>query len=200
MGNKRLHTMQQKCRSSSPWSKWDHVRMILWNVAWLLLYKPSPRPLHAWRRLVLRSFGCNIHGRPNVYPSAIIKMPWLLTLEDESCLGDRCEIYNLGGVTLGKRSTVAQMAYLCGGTHDLSKLNTPLVVGEIMLGEDVFIGAKAIVLPGVHIADGAVIGAGSVVTRDIPEWTICVGSPCRPIKQREFEGRTSSVFEEQELG
>ena len=192
----RLTVKDQKGRSESPWNVGDHIKMILWGITWTLLYRPSPRPFHAWRRMLLKLFGCKISGKPNLYPTSIIKMPWHLTMEDGSCLGDRCEVYNLGEVVLKKMSTVSQHAYLCGGTHDLSKKNTPLIVGEIVLGEEVFIGAKAIILPGIHIGDGAVIGAGAVVTKDMPEWMICAGNPCKPIKPREFEGRTK----EQDLG
>ena len=182
----RLRTMSQQGRSRSPWSLATHLRTMCWNTAWLLLFRPSPRPLHGWRRLLLRLFGCRISGRPYIHPSAIIKMPWQLTLEDGACLGDRSEIYNLGPVVLKARSTLAQMAYLCGGTHDLSTPALPLMVGEIIVGEDAFIGARALVLPGVVIADGAVIGAGAVVTKDMPAWMVCAGNPCRPIKPRQF--------------
>lgn len=107
-------------------------------------------------------------------------------MEDRACLAPYSQVYNLGPVVLKARSTVAQEAYLCGGTHDFSDPTLALVVGEIVVGEDAFIGARAFVLPGVHIGDGAVIGACSVVTKDMPAWTICAGNPCRPIKPREF--------------
>ncbi|MHB9131977.1 MAG: DapH/DapD/GlmU-related protein [Armatimonadota bacterium] len=182
----RLQPMEQHGRTQSPWPLATHLRMFLWGIVWLLLFRPSPRPLHAWRRLLLHLFGCRIIGKPFVQPSVIIKMPWQLTLEDGACLGDRSEVYNLGPVVLKARSTVAQMAYLCGGTHDLSQPDVPLLVGEIIVGEEAFIGARALVLPGVTIGDGAVIGAGAVVAKDMPAWMVCVGNPCRPIKPRIF--------------
>jgi acetyltransferase-like isoleucine patch superfamily enzyme len=57
-------------------------------------------------------------------------------------------------------------------------------VGDIDIGRDVFIGAKALILPGVVIGESAVIGAGAVVSRDMPAGMICAGNPCRPIKAR----------------
>lgn len=182
----RLRTMSQQGRNSSPWSLTTHLRACLWNIVWLLLFRLSPRPCHAWRRLLLRLFGCTMSGRPYIQPTAIIKMPWQLTMEDGACLGDRCEVYNLGLVVLKARSTVAQQAYLCGGTHDLSLPDSPLMVGDIIVGEEVFIGARALILPGVKLGTGVVIGAGAVVTKDMPEWMICVGNPCKPLKPREF--------------
>ena len=56
--------------------------------------------------------------------------------------------------------------------------------GDIVLGNDVWIGQHVTVLPGVHIGDGAIIGANSVVTKDVPAYTIAGGNPCRVIRKR----------------
>lgn len=113
-------------------------------------------------------------------------MPWNLCLEDRACLGAGSEVYNLGPVVLHARCTVAQQAYLCGGTHDLSQPTLPLVVGSIEVGEDAFIGARAFLLPGVQVGTGAVVGACAVVTRDVPDWTVVVGNPARVVGERRF--------------
>jgi putative colanic acid biosynthesis acetyltransferase WcaF len=149
-----------------------------------MLFRTTPKPFVRWRLFLLRLFGCKISGRPFVAPSAIIRMPWQLALEDRATLGAGAEVYNLGFVRLGARCTVAQQAYLCGGTHDLEDPSLPLVTGQIVIGEDCFIGVRALVLPGVNIGDGAVIGAGSVVARDLPAWTVYAGNPCRPLRPR----------------
>ena len=54
----------------------------------------------------------------------------------------------------------------------------------ITIGESVWVAAGAFVAPGVTIGAGAVIGARSVVTKDMPDWTVCAGNPCRPLKPR----------------
>lgn len=56
--------------------------------------------------------------------------------------------------------------------------------GDTVVGNDVWIGQNVTVLPGVHIGDGAIIGANSVVARDIPPYTVAVGNPCRCVRQR----------------
>jgi len=158
----------------------------LWHVTWSLLFRPTPKPMVRWRLGVLRLFGCKINGVPNVASSAKVRIPWLLTLEDQACIGERAEVYNLGSVTLRERCVVAQHVYLCAGTHDLEDAQMPLVVGPIDVGREVFLGVRALVLPGVILNEGAVIGGGSVVTKDIPAWTICGGNPCKPIRARAF--------------
>jgi len=151
------------------------------------LCRPTPRPMNKWRLWLLKRFGCQVKGEAFVAGSARVKIPWLLTLEDKSCLGEGAEVYNLGSVTLGKRSVVAQQSYLCAGTHDLSDPVMPLVVGPIEIGADAFIGVRAVILPGIVIEPGSVIGAGAVVTKDMPAWTICAGNPCSALRSRPSE-------------
>jgi len=177
----------QKDAYSSPWSVRTRCAVLLWNVTWLFLFRPTPKHLKSWRIFLLRVFGCQVSGRPYVAPSARIKMPWHLTLHDHACLGPESEVYNLGHVTLRARACVSQQAYLCAGTHDFSSPDLPLVVGPIELGEDVFVGARAFILPGVRIGNGALVAACAVVTKDVAPWTVVGGNPARFIKQRIIE-------------
>jgi len=183
-----IRAKRQSGWGTSPWSRAERLRMALWRCAWLLLFRPTPKPMNAWRVRLLKLFGARISGRPYLSSSAIIRIPWQLTMEDKSTLGEHAEVYNLGHVTLRERATVAQHAYVCGGTHDLEHPDLPLMVGDIEIGADVFIGVRALILPGVLIGAGAVIGGGSVVTRDVPEWTIGAGNPWRPIRARNRPG------------
>ena len=93
-------------------------------------------------------------------------------------------MYNLGRVVLRKNSVVSQETMLCGGTHDLSSPALPLLVGDIELGEEAFVGARALILPGVSIGTGGVVGAGAVVTKDVEPWTVVGGNPAKFIKKR----------------
>jgi putative colanic acid biosynthesis acetyltransferase WcaF len=77
---------------------------------------------------------------------------------------------------------VAQEAYLCGGTHDLSVPNLPLQVAKITIGEDAFIGARAFIMPGATVGARAVVGACAVVTRDVVENARVAGNPARLLK------------------
>lgn len=95
-------------------------------------------------------------------------------------------VYNLAPVTLKSHSTVAQEVYLCAGTHDLSDPQAPLVVAPIIIGSNAFIGARALILPGVEIGPYAIVGAGGVVSRDVSEATIVAGNPAKPIGMRRF--------------
>lgn len=186
MGEKST-TFVQQSRYRSPWSLKIRLAVILWNAAWLLLFRPTPRPLNRWRLLLLRLFGCRITGIPNVSPAARITMPWNLSLAHRATLAPHCEIYNLGLVTLETRATVAQEAYICTGTHDFSHPYTPLITKPIVIGEDAFVAARAFLLPGVTVHRGALVGACAVIAKDVPELAIVVGNPARVVGRRAWE-------------
>lgn len=171
-------------RYTSPWPIREKVALVCWALAWIVLCRWTPKHLVSWRNLVLRAFGCRIGGKPFVHPTATIRAPWRLTLEHRACLGPRSEIYNLGPVTLGAGSTVAQYAYLCAGSHDFNLPDRPLITGPIVLEEDCFVGAKAVILMNVTIGRNSLVGAGAVVPKDVPADTIVVGNPAQVVKHR----------------
>jgi putative colanic acid biosynthesis acetyltransferase WcaF len=166
-------------RHSSPWSTRERVGLLLWSIAWPLFCGWTPKPFGAWRLLWLRLFGCKMEGKPFVHQRARIQIPWHVTLHDRSCVGDRANLYSLGQIELGCSSVVAQEAYLCTGTHDLSRRDAPLLTAKITVGPEAFVGARAFVMPGITIGEGAVVGACSVVTHDLPPWTVSAGNPSR---------------------
>jgi putative colanic acid biosynthesis acetyltransferase WcaF len=183
----RIRTFNQDGAYASPWSLKTRIKGLLWNFVWATLYRPTPKPLRPWRILLLKLFGADIRGVCYVANTSKVKMPWHLTMHHRACLADHAEVYNLAPVTLGARCTVAQYVYLCTGTHDLSTPDLPLQAGEIDIGPDVFVGAKAFILPGVKVGRGAVVAACAVVSKDVPEWTIVAGNPAKVIKQRDVK-------------
>jgi putative colanic acid biosynthesis acetyltransferase WcaF len=154
-----------------------------WNIAWLLLFRPTPRPFHAWRRLLLRAFGARIGPGVHVYAGARIWAPWNLDAARGASVADGAEVYNPSPVSLGEFAVVSQGAYLCGASHDYERWHFPLISAPIAVGAHAWIAARAIVQMGVTVGEGCVVGAGSVVTSDMPAWTVCAGVPCRPIRR-----------------
>jgi putative colanic acid biosynthesis acetyltransferase WcaF len=173
----RIHNIAH--RGATPWSLPERVGLLLWDLAWPLFCVWTPKPFNAWRLLWLRMFGCRIYGKPFVHQRARIQIPWHLTLHDQASVGDRANLYSLSEIELGPQSVIAQEAYLCTGTHDFDDPKKSLVTARITIGQDVFVGARAFVMPGISIGDGAMVGACSLVTRDVEERTVVVGSPAR---------------------
>lgn len=179
-----LKTFGQPSRYDSPWSFRERVAALLWEYCWLLFCQWTPKPLNRWRLFWLRLFGTRVIGLPFVHQRARIQLPWNLTLHDRATLGDRTNAYSLGEIEIGPRAIVAQEAYLCTGTHDLTNPNLPLQVGKITIGEDAFIAARAFIMPGVSIGPRSVVGACAVVTRSVPAGVVVGGNPAKHLGDR----------------
>lgn len=184
MGELYLKNKSQNDRYSSPWTLKEAILIRVWELVWNLGVRWLPKICFKWHVFLLKLFGCKISGKPYVAPTCRIYAPWLLSLSNRTALGSRSEIYNLGPISIGERTIIAQYAYLCNGTHDFNDEKMPLVVGNMSIGDDAFIGAKAIILPGLSIGNRCIIGAGSVVTKNIMGNEIWAGNPAKFIKKR----------------
>lgn len=173
----------------SPHSLSNRAGRVLWGFAYTLFFRCSPRPLHRWRNLLLRLFRARLHPTARVYPRARIWAPWNLVMGAHACIADDVDVYNVRELTIGEFSTVSQYSYLCGATHDFEHPDHPLVPRPITIGRNAWIAADVFVSPGVTIEDGVVVGARSTVVKDLPAWTVCLGSPARPVKPRVMRPR-----------
>ena len=170
-------------RAATKYTRSEMTRRVLWMLA-RPLFRFSPRPLFAWRRALLRAFGARVGREVHVYASAVVYMPWNLTIGDWSSIGEDALVYNLGPVIIGERVTVSHRAHLCAGTHDYTSADLPLLKPPIGIESNAWICTDAFVGPGVLVGEGAIVGARAVVTRNVPPWTIVAGNPAREIKRR----------------
>ena len=170
---------------TSSWSFKEKFLIRVWRIIYILLFRTSPKIMgRYWRVCLLRLFGCKIHWKAFVYSSSKIYAPWLLKIGKRSCIGPNCEVYNLGPVEIDDFSTISQNVYICNGSHDFSLKSLPLIVGDIYIGKNFFVGANAFILPGIKIHDYAIIGAASVVTKNVGKYEIVGGNPAKFIKKR----------------
>lgn len=96
-----------------------------------------------------------------------------------------CYIQAFQGIHLGSNVEIAPGCRLISSNHDLEDFSKSMPsTGPIEIGDNVWIGANCVVLPGVKIGTNVVIGAGSIVTKDIPDNSIAVGNPCKVIKEK----------------
>ncbi len=162
----------------------NKLMRVVWGVVHALLFRPSPRPLHAWRGFLLRSFGATIGANPKIYPGAIIWAPWNLFCGDLVAIADGAEIYNPAPMHFGSHCIISQGAYLCGATHDYNSAAFPLQAYEMRFGAYAWICARASVGPGVQVGEGAVLGMGAVSTRSLEPWTVYAGNPAVAVRER----------------
>ncbi len=164
----------------------NRLGRILWGVVAGLLFRYSPKPLHSWRAFLLRLFGAKVGRGVHVYPGVSIWAPWNLELGDECGIADGAKLYSQGKISIGRRAVISQGTHLCAGTHDYTQTGFPLVTKPIQVGDHAWIAAESFIHPGITIGVGCVVGARSVVTKDMPEWMVCAGHPCKPIIDRKL--------------
>ena len=124
----------------------------------------------------------------NVERGANFLTGWELEVGDYSSLGIDCILpYDL---KVGRDVMMGPQVIILGDSHRFADLDVPMRLQgaiqhpSVRIGDDVWIGARVIVLPGVAIGQGAIIGAGSIVTKDVPPFAICAGNPARVIRFR----------------
>lgn len=173
----------------------NRMARVVWNVAYHLLFRPSPRPLHAWRSFLLTLFGARLGRGCHIYPRAVIWAPWNLVCGPQVGVADGAILYNQGLISLGNRTVISQGSHLCTGTHDYENYGFRLLTQPIQVGNNAWLAAECFIHPGVVIGNGTVVGARSVVTKDLPEWMVCAGNPCKPIKPRVLRPLNSAPYE-----
>lgn len=178
--------------SSLSWR--NRLGRALWGAVWILLYRPSPKILHGWRRFLLRLFGARIGRGASVHASVRVFAPWNLEMGEYSCLSHFVDCYSVDRVTIGAFATVSQYSYLCTASHDHRRLDMPLTTAPIAIGAHAWITAAVFVGPGVRIGDGAMVQARSVVFDHVPPWTIAGGHPAVALKPRRLVDSDGTII------
>ena len=116
------------------------------------------------------------------------EFPSSVELGDGSGIGIRAQIN--GKVTIGQNVMMGPDVCIYARNHAIDRTDIPMNAQgfadekPVTIADDVWIGAKVIILPGVHVGTGSVIGAGAVVTKDVPDYAVVGGNPARVIKMR----------------
>lgn len=165
-----------------------YVLRIIWFVINITLFRLLiGRRLRLVRNPLLRLFGAKIPNRVQIYPSCKLFAPWNLEVGEYTTIGPNTIIYNKAKVVIGPNSVISQGCFLCTASHDIGSSRLTLVSRDIKIGEWCWVAADAFVCPGVTIGDGSVVGARSVVTKDVKPWAVVAGNPAKFIKKREIK-------------
>lgn len=133
---------------------------------------------------IFKSVGKNI----NVERGASFGSGNHIQIGDNSGLGENCQVPD--NIQIGRDVMMGPDVLIIGKNHEFENLQIPMRLQgakdapPVVIADDVWIGTRTIILPGITINKGAIIGAGSVVTHDVPAFAICAGNPARIIKVR----------------
>ncbi len=164
-----------------PGPRWKIVLWYLVNTFILNTYLPLPVRV---KTALLKLFGAKIGTGVVIKPALNVKYPWLLTIDDHAWIGEQVWIDNLAPVSIGAHACLSQGAMLLTGNHNYRLPTFDLMVQPITLADGVWIGAKAVVCPGVSLGSHAVLSVGSVATKSLEPYGIYQGNPAVWVRQR----------------
>lgn len=163
-------------------NSWYKPGRPLWvQAAWFFVGLPLLRcsiiPSSGFRRMLLRWFGAVVGSHVVIKPGVRVKYPWRLRIGDYSWIGEDVWLDNLGDVEIGSNVCISQGAYLCTGNHDWKDPAFGLRVSGIRIDDRAWIGAKAVICPGVAVGEGSIAAAGSVVVGSMSPFDVYAGNP-----------------------
>jgi putative colanic acid biosynthesis acetyltransferase WcaF len=162
------------------------LRRLFWFVINAFFFRTA-FPLNGVKKALLRLFGAKVGTGVFIKPHVNIKYPWFLDIGNNVWIGEEVWIDNLAKVKIGNNCCLSQGALLLCGNHDYGKSTFDLIVGEIVLEDGVWIGARSVVCPGVSCASHAVLAVGSVATKNLDAYSIYQGNPAQKVRQRTIE-------------
>ena len=153
----------------------------------LLVYKlhlASCIPIHHVRRFAYRFGGMTIGRGSTIHTGMSMFAPSGIVIGEDTIIGEKSTIDGRGKVTIGNHVDIASEVMIYTSEHDVNDATFKAIVAPVVIKDYVFIGPRAIVLPGVTIGKGAVVGACAVVTKNVEDYMIVGGVPAQVIGER----------------
>jgi len=141
-------------------------------------------PSHSVRNYFYRRAGLTLPSTSSIHWRAEFYAPENIVIGEHCTIGDSCFLDGRSGLRMGNSVNLGSHVTIYTRQHDVDSPDFAEVGGPVHLGDLVWVASHAIVLPGVTIGDGAVVAAGSVVTRDVEPYVLVAGNPARVIRER----------------
>jgi maltose O-acetyltransferase len=142
-------------------------------------------PSHIIRKLIYAIYGVEIGPKSFIHMGARFNEPWRVKIGEGTIVGEQAFLDGRDDLTIGNNVDIASDVMIWNSEHDIHSADFHAVTGKVKIDDYVFIGPRAIVLPGVTIGRGAVVAAGAVVTRDVAPMSIVGGVPAKEIGIRQ---------------
>lgn len=141
-------------------------------------------PSHHVRRFFYRLFGVKIGKGSTIHTGAVFYEPFRISLGEDTIVGENAVLDGRGILSVGNHVAIGSEVMIYNSEHNIEDPEFKAIVDKVIVDDYVFIGPRAIILPGVTIGKGAIIGAGAVVTKDVPPFGIVGGVPAKIIGER----------------
>jgi putative colanic acid biosynthesis acetyltransferase WcaF len=163
------------------------LKRVLWMIFSSLFFQSYLLPVSSPKRFLLRVFGARIGKKVIIKPAVLIKHPWYLSVGDYTWIGEKVWVDNLVPVEIGDNVCISQGAMLLTGNHNYKSPGFDLIMKGIRIDNGSWIGAKAVVCPGVECGFQSVLTVGSVATRNLEPNQIYTGNPAQQVRKRELK-------------
>ena len=163
------------------------IKAILLEMDNLLLKYVGCVPSHHIRRFFYRIQGMKIGRGSTLHMGAVFYDASKISVGQDSIIGENAVLDGRDKLTIGDHVDIASEVMIYNAEHDINNPEFRAVTAPVEIGDYVFIGPRAIILPGVRIGKGAVVGAGAVVARDVGEFEIVGGVPAKAIGERKLK-------------
>jgi acetyltransferase-like isoleucine patch superfamily enzyme len=144
-------------------------------------------PSHHIRRFSYRLAGVRIGRGSTLHMGTTFYDPGNITIGKDSIIGEKATLDGRARLTIGDHVDIASEVMIYNAEHDINDPGFKARTGEVRIEDYVFIGPRAIILPGVIVGKGAVVAAGAVVTKDVSEFMIVGGVPAKEIGERSIK-------------
>lgn len=144
-------------------------------------------PIHFFRRFIYRLAGVKIGKGSIIHMWTNFFQPKNITIGEDTIIGDHCFLDGRAPLKIGNHVDIASQVLIYNSEHDIESIDFRAIEKPVEIGDYVFIGPRAIILPGVKIGKGVVVAAGAVVTRNIPAGKIVGGVPAEIIGKRKLK-------------
>lgn len=151
-----------------------------------LIYLKCFIPSHHLRRLLLRLGGAKIGQGSAIHMGVSFFSLRHLKVGEDTILGRNIFLDGRAPINIGNHVDIASDVMIYNSEHDINSEDFHAMVAPVEIGDYVFIGPRAIILPGIKIGKGAVVGAGAVVTKDVGDFQIVGGVPAQVIGERKL--------------
>ena len=141
-------------------------------------------PFHSIRKFIYRLYGVKIGKNSFIHVGARFYYPAGISIGNGTIIGDHCFLDGRAPLKIGNNVDIASQVLIYNSEHDVSSEGFDPIEEPVEIGDYVFIGPRAVILPGVKIGKGAVVAAGAVVTKDVGDFEIVGGVPAKVIGER----------------
>jgi len=153
----------------------------------MLLTLVGDVPSHTFRNFCYRLAGIKIGRGSTIHMWARFFQPKNISIGEDTIIGDHCFLDGRASLRIGNHTAIASQVLIYNSEHDIHSEDFRPIEQSVEIGDYCFIGARAIILPGVKIGNGAVVASGAVVTENVAAMTVAGGIPAKKIGERKIK-------------